>query len=428
MANIFRHLIYEEKPLNAFSIEEEGTMDFALFEVLMTMGQFKDEKSIIRLYNDAYFVCTLLVDYYQLPYIHIDDCKALIKNAYKSELNISDMNIAVAERYSYIVLIVSYCLLKHIDNWENDVKLKRTITRLGGKIQEKPNLTNILFPKITSATSNNKTIYSANVYRRRKITKDILTGIDWNKQTKEYNIEKIEEVVGYAATNEEKILLLSSIEAEFGKIYDDLTTVSTKNQVQYATVLGCLKKLKKEVSENIQEKKDVSPLLNFYWQGSFNKTPDTSQEHSDYEKELHEAKKMIEFLKHRLNESSIQIQDLELKITEKEKEALEAFEDEVLEDGMPLVFEVEGKEYKLKATNKNIRYLLCLIAKKALGKEKLEKEEYELLQYILKMNGYKSIETNYNKITKNLETGFGNGGLLPKEKDVFDALREKYDL
>ena len=107
---------------------------------------------------------------------------------------------------------------------------------------------------------------------------------------------------------------------------------------------------------------------------------------------------------------------------------MEAFEDEVLEDGMPLVFEVEGKEYKLKATNKNIRYLLCLIAKKALGKEKLEKEEYELLQYILKMNGYKSIETNYNKITKNLETGFGNGGLLPKEKDVFDALREKYDL
>ena len=218
------------------------------------------------------------------------------------------------------MLIVSYCLLKHIDNWENDVKLKRTITRLGGKIQEKPNLTNILFPKITSATSNNKTIYSANVYHRRKITKDILTEIDWYNQTQEYNIEKIKEVVGYAATNEEKILLLSSIEAEFGKIYDDLTTVSAKNQVQYATVLGCLKKLKKEVSENIQEKKDVSPLLNFYWQGSFNKTPDTSQEHSDYEKELHEAKKMIEFLKHRLNESSIQIQDLELKITEKEKE------------------------------------------------------------------------------------------------------------
>ena len=28
MTNIFRYLLYEEKPLSAFSIEEEGTMDF----------------------------------------------------------------------------------------------------------------------------------------------------------------------------------------------------------------------------------------------------------------------------------------------------------------------------------------------------------------------------------------------------------------
>lgn len=130
MINLFRHLIYEEKPLSAFSIAEEGTMDFALFEVLMAMGQFKDEKSIQRLFNDAYFVCTILVDYYQLPYMHINDCKAMIKNAYQSELFISDANIALADRYSYVVLIVSYCLLKHIDNWGNDINLKRTIARL----------------------------------------------------------------------------------------------------------------------------------------------------------------------------------------------------------------------------------------------------------------------------------------------------------
>lgn len=428
MTNIFRYLLYEEKPLSAFSIEEEGTMDFAIFEVLMAMGQFKDEKSIIRVYNDVYFVCTLLVDYYQLPYMHIDDCKALIKNAYKSELNVSDMNITVAERYSYVVLIVSYCLLKHIDNWQNDVKLKRTITRLGGKIQEKPNLTNILFPKITSAISNNKTVYSENVYHRRKITKDILTGIDWNQQTKEYNIEKIEEVVGYAATNEEKILIISSIEAEFGKIYDDLSTVSVKSQVQYANVLGCLKKLRKEVSENMQDKKDVTPLLNFYWQGSLNKTPNTPQEHSSSEKELREANNMIDFLNNRIDESLIQIQDLERKLIEKDKDALDALEDEVLEDGMPLVFLADGKEYKIGAKDKNIRYLLCLMAKKAFNKEKLGKEEYKMLQYILKMSDYKGIETNYNKVTNNLKTGSGNGGLLPKEKDAFEALRKKYDL
>ena len=300
MANIFRHLIYEEKPLNAFSIEEEGTMDFALFEVLMTMGQFKDEKSTKRLYNDAYFVCTLLVNYYKFPYMHIDDCKALIKNAYQSELNISNDNITYSERYSYIVLIVSYCLLKHLENWENNVRLKRIIARLGGKIQEKPNLTNILFTKITSATSNNKSIYSEKVFHRRKITKDILTGIDWNKQTKEYNIEKIEEVVGYAASNEEKMLIISSIEAEFGKIYDDLSTVSVKNQVQYASVLGCLKKLRKEVSENMQDNEKGKTHAGKLTQVPFYKTSDSYIEHSNSEKELSEAKETIKELKERI--------------------------------------------------------------------------------------------------------------------------------
>lgn len=289
MINLFRHLIYEEKPLSAFSIAEEGTMDFAIFEVLMAMGQFKDEKSIQRLFNDAYFVCTILVDYYQLPYMHINDCKAMIKNAYQSELFISDANIALADRYSYVVLIVSYCLLKHIDNWGNDINLKRTIARLEEKIQGNPNIKKILFAKITSATSNNKSIYSANVFHRRKITKDILTGISWYIQTQRYNNEIIREIVGYAATSEEKTLLIESILRNVKRY-----SRSNPANIDIEKIFESLKKIREEVEDNIQNNKEQSPLVKLYKQGDMGAiSVSSSNNHSDTEEEMRKAKEII---------------------------------------------------------------------------------------------------------------------------------------
>ena len=123
-----------------------------------------------------------------------------------------------------------------------------------------------------------------------------------------------------------------------------------------------------------------------------------------------------------LRNSHTQIMSSQNQLVEKDVEPT----DDVLEVGKPLVFLADGKEYKIEAKDKNIRYLLCLIAKKAFGKDKLGKEEYELIQFILKMSGYKSLATNYNKIVNNLRDGSGDGGLLPKEKEAFEALCKKY--
>lgn len=308
MENILRHLLYEEKPANAFSIEEVGTIDFALFEVLMQMGELKDERSIERLFNDAYFVCTLLVDYYSLPYMHIKDCKALINRAYRLELSIS--NIVIVERYSYIVLIVAYCLLIRIDKWKEDTKLKRVISQLDAIKNEKAHMLNIVFSKITSATSTNKSHYSANIFHRRKITSNILTEIDWYKQTKEYNIEKIKEVVGYAATNEEKILIIDSIEAN---VKERIATKFITNE-QYPKIIECLKELR----EGAQDKE--MPLIKLSWPVSNEGSSDSSSKKSETEEKLRQAKNTIDSLNNRIDEYIIQIEKLKFQLVEKDAE------------------------------------------------------------------------------------------------------------
>lgn len=215
------------------------------------------------------------------------------------------------------------------------------------------------------------------------------------------------------------------------------------NKEQYSKVFECLNKLRIEASENIKDHiKEETSLLRARLYDSYGNISDLSEEDPDYEKKLIiEADRKIHALRNELEECYYQMEQLRLQLVEKNTNTNITIntdantnaktidsEDEVGEDGMPFVFHVDENEYKLEAKDKNIRYLICLMAKKAFAKEKLGKEEYELLQYILKMSGYKSIETNYNKIIKNLETGSGNGGLLPKEKDTFEALRKKYGL
>lgn len=178
----------------------------------------------------------------------------------------------------------------------------------------------------------------------------------------------------------------------------------------------------KELIKKRQKKEDFQKKLEQKRQERFITPAPLEMMESKTEDKLRKAEETIKELKKKialLKEKNVSISSEETNVN---------VEDEVLKDGKPFVFLVDGKKYKLEAKDKNIRYLICLMAQKAFGKEKLVKEEYELLQYILKMSGYKGIETNYNKIIKKLETGFGNGGLLPKEKDAFEALRKKYGL
>lgn len=101
---------------------------------------------------------------------------------------------------------------------------------------------------------------------------------------------------------------------------------------------------------------------------------------------------------------------------------------ETSEDGRVFKFNIDNKEFSLESKDKNVRYLLCLIAKKAFNVSKLEKQEYEFLQFILKLDNYKRLQTNYNKITKNLNSNLGEGRLLEEEKEFFEAICKKYDL
>lgn len=95
--------------------------------------------------------------------------------------------------------------------------------------------------------------------------------------------------MGYAATSEEKTLLIESILRNVKRY-----SRSNPANIDIEKIFESLKKIREEVEDNIQNNKEQSPLVKLYKQGDMGAiSVSSSNNHSDTEEEMRKAKEII---------------------------------------------------------------------------------------------------------------------------------------
>lgn len=228
--HIIRKLFYKEKALSDFEIYDEGTIDYVIFENLLlisgfTYNDYGSEDMIKQLFNDASYICTLVVDCYKHPYLHIGEFERSVSpnidfNICYSQTELEDIS-DFSFRYSSLVLIVTYCLLRHIKNWDTELRIRRTVDVLENKLKDSRKDIRLLFEEFSKITSAIEKYSPIDMYLKNKITNNTLVNINWANETNGYNIADIKSIFSFIPTNMEKALFLDSIETEVKNAYNN---------------------------------------------------------------------------------------------------------------------------------------------------------------------------------------------------------------
>lgn len=219
----FRKLLYEEKKLSAWDIDTEGTLFYALFEHLLTVEGFRTQDSmtettITRMFNDASFLCTLILYGYKRPYLNIGEFRKYLDEESIKVCGRTDKSY----RYSVVTLIVTYFLLKHTKGCEENQNIRRTITEIDTTLRENSTYSNETFEGFFYAMNLMRQQLPMEYHQRRAVTQELLDATNWNAMTNGYNVQMIQNIVNVIGRNDaEKLLLINSMEAEITSAYNN---------------------------------------------------------------------------------------------------------------------------------------------------------------------------------------------------------------
>lgn len=200
-----RHLIYEEKSLDFFKIDDENSIFSAFTCALLHINGRRTsnpgiETTITSMFNDACYICTLAMSV-EYPYLYYGDYRAYI----------SDMN---SSRKAYmartdIVMLMVMCL------FENTIGLPDNVRRLSTIIDKDVNIESSSVAKILyHYMKDKKWNIDGSFFSKRIPTKEFLDSQNWFLLTKQFNIDEIEKVVNYWTIPKEQIMVIDSIEKQ----------------------------------------------------------------------------------------------------------------------------------------------------------------------------------------------------------------------
>ncbi len=202
-----RQLVYTNRQsLDDFDIDSDESVDAVFFERLSTLSGLNDsfvgiEKTYLNIFNDAYYICTLLMMERRPQLCYYDFLR--IANQGFEFMGIPNLRTVT------VLSMVSY-LLKHVD----------------GQLPKNQNLAKQQIDDYLDSVQNKIQVvfYAYNMFAQRpkialarlapcKITPTTLVGIDWQTCTDGYKPEKIRElVVSLGKCKEEQLLLIESME------------------------------------------------------------------------------------------------------------------------------------------------------------------------------------------------------------------------
>lgn len=178
--NNIRKLIYEEKSsLNAFEIKKQGSLNKRIYDTwLITRKEIdpfdaKCYEYYLQAFNDAYFVCTLIMLW---PVGH----------------NLYLHNIALNIERPSVVFPMVHLYLSKLPSMTEDISKFLNLIETKYKLKQDWELN---YNELQDAIVDINTHIEPNMFAQRRFTPNLLSGINWKELTKTFDKKKIEWVV-----------------------------------------------------------------------------------------------------------------------------------------------------------------------------------------------------------------------------------------
>ena len=218
---LVRQLLYEEKTLDDFDIENDASIFKLFFDLLLTMDGTRVtdgnvENNITSMFNDACFICNAVIQM-KRPYLHYGYFRELVSH-FVPDVKNYPRNQARAD----VVMSMVYFLLK--EHGESTADLERFMKTIDTNLRERCNESNERFEQFYSAYNNsNPTYLSGDFVVKLPITEDKLKRVCWSDESKNYDKQCLKDIISFWRDPHDRNLIIADIENEISQnVMDDL--------------------------------------------------------------------------------------------------------------------------------------------------------------------------------------------------------------
>lgn len=218
---LVRQLLYEEKTLDDFDIENDASIFKRFFELLLTMDGTKVtdqnvEKNITSMFNDACYICTLAL-LIKRPALKLGYFRELC-----NQKTFQGTYYSTNEPRADVVLCMVYFLLKQC--CEANDNTKNLMAVIDTNLRERSFESNDIYKRFFDSCNSFQGLLFPGFFDRVTITSEVLNnlGINWKMLTRNYQKKEIIELVSFWNVPHERNLIIDAIESEVNNtIFED---------------------------------------------------------------------------------------------------------------------------------------------------------------------------------------------------------------
>ena len=207
---LVRQLIYKEKTLDDFDVDNDKSVFKLFFDLLLNMDgtrvtDLDADKKITDMFNDACFISNAAIQL-KRPYMHYAYLYNLASSSNEKPYT------PVPARGDIVMCMVYFLLNEHGDNTADLERLKATIE---ADVKERCEINNNCFEYFCDAYENSKPTYLTDEFVvKLPITLDDLKRVCWSDISHKYDKQTLEDIVSFWSDPHVRNLIIDDIEKE----------------------------------------------------------------------------------------------------------------------------------------------------------------------------------------------------------------------
>ncbi len=210
---LVRPLLYEEKTLDDFDIDNEDSLFYRFYNLLLTMDgtrvtDLDVEKKITSIFNDACYICTiaLLIKRPELRlgyFRELSNQKTIMGDYYETNEDRADA-----------VLCMVYFLLKYCP--ERNKNTNKLMTVIDSHLKERTHGSSEKYEKFFYSCDSMQFMLNPGFFNKRTITAAMLVKEDfkWHEITNNYDKDKLTSLILFWKEPQQRNLIIDAIEEE----------------------------------------------------------------------------------------------------------------------------------------------------------------------------------------------------------------------
>lgn len=215
---LVRQLIYKEKTLDDFDIDNDKSVFKLFFDLLLNMDGTRvtdvdADKKITDMFNDACFISNAVIQL-KRPYMHYGDFYKVASSTLNNKLY-----TPVPNRGDIVMCLVYFLLEEHGDNCADLERLKKTIE---SDVEKRWVENSNCFEYFSDAYENSGPTYlPADFVVKLPITPEDLKQVCWSEMSNNYDKQSLKDIISFWNEPFDRNMIIDDIEKEIKQNMED---------------------------------------------------------------------------------------------------------------------------------------------------------------------------------------------------------------